>query len=70
MPLYLKDGEPLTQQLDAAVAAAAARGVTIRALLITHPDNPTGALLRSTAVARGVLLLLRPALRCYRTHPG
>lgn len=50
---------PLAAQLDAAAAAAAARGVTVRGLLLTNPNNPDGG--RST---RGGVWLpaLRPAV--------
>ena len=42
VPVYLTDGQPLSEQLAAAASRSAAQGVTIRALLITNPDNPTG----------------------------
>ena len=42
VPVYLTDGQSLSKQLAAAVSRSAAQGVTIRALLITNPDNPTG----------------------------
>lgn len=42
VPVYLTDGQPLSKQLAAAASRSAGQGVTIRALLITNPDNPTG----------------------------
>ena len=42
VPVYLTDGQPLSEQLAAAASRSAAEGVPIRALLITNPDNPTG----------------------------
>ena len=44
IPVSLVDGVPLSEQLDAAVVRAAAQGVTVRGLLVTNPDNPTGML--------------------------
>lgn len=77
VPWLPEAGAPLTRQLDAAVAAAAARGVAIRALLITHPDNPTGAsLCRPAPCAEAAAAAqTRPspgahAARCQRAVPA
>ncbi|PSC76648.1 1-aminocyclopropane-1-carboxylate synthase [Micractinium conductrix] len=54
LPFYLTEpgtsgsgdgsGGSIRQQLDAAAAASAARGVPVRSLLITNPNNPLGTL--------------------------
>lgn len=42
VPVFLVEGVSLSEQLDTAVGQSAERGLVIRALLVTNPDNPTG----------------------------
>ncbi|GAB4823287.1 hypothetical protein N2152v2_010333 [Parachlorella kessleri] len=42
LPFYLKEEEPISPQIDQAVADAATRGITVKALLVTNPNNPLG----------------------------
>jgi len=53
LPFYLTEpgtgsngGSPgsIRQQLDAAAAEAASRGIPVRGLLITNPNNPLGTI--------------------------
>ncbi len=41
----------IRQQLDAAAAEAAARGIPVRGLLITNPNNPLGTIYGSEAIS-------------------
>ena len=38
------EAPPVAQQLDAALAKAAAEGIPVRCLLIANPNNPCGTL--------------------------
>jgi hypothetical protein len=57
LPFFLTEGEPgaegaaaIRAQLDAATVAAAARGVAVRGLLVTNPNNPLGTIYREDSV--------------------
>lgn len=41
----------IRQQLDAAAAEAAARGIPVRGLLITNPNNPLGTIYGSETIS-------------------
>lgn len=57
LPFYLEEGEEGAQgaaairaQLDAATVAAAARGIAVRGLLVTNPNNPLGTVYRDASI--------------------
>jgi aspartate/methionine/tyrosine aminotransferase len=56
LPFPLDEGGPaappaaIRQQLDAAVEAAAARGIPVRGILVTNPNNPLGTLYRNRTI--------------------
>lgn len=49
-----RDYFPSAAQLEAAAVAAAARGTTPRALLLTNPTNPFGTVIEPTQYAEAV----------------
>ena len=60
LPFYLKEGDPeagpvaaaaIRAQLDGAVVSAAARGIAVRGLLVTNPNNPLGTLYRDDTIS-------------------
>ena len=53
LPFFLDEtpsAPSVAQQLDAATAEAAARGIEVRGLLVTNPNNPLGTIYRRETV--------------------
>jgi hypothetical protein len=51
-------GGSLRQQLDAAAAEAAGRGIPLRGLLVTNPNNPLGTIYRDDSLLEMLLWCL------------
>ena len=80
LPFYLSEGNAgalgaaaIRAQLDGATVAAAARGIAVRGLLVTNPNNPLGTIYQDGTITEMLKWCLDSHMhfiRCAATAPG